>query len=167
MIEATENEIEKLFVKLQSLFTDGLVTIVGSGSSCAEGLPSMGQLTAELSAKVPTKILPASLPLWAKIEDNLSTGVGLEIALQQNQPNEDLEQAIVKITADFVQGKEFEVISECISTGRILKFTHLLPHLSPTNPKIVKIITTNYDRLIEFAAERIGWGVDTMMLGRY
>ena len=167
MIEATKEEVEKLFVQLQSLFTDGLITIVGSGLSCAEGLPSMGQLANELAVKVPTKISPASLPLWKKIEANLSTGVGLELALQQDQPNEEVEQAVVKITADFVQLKEYEVIGECVSSGRILKFTHLLPHLSPTNPKIAKIITTNYDRLIEFAAERIGWGVDTMMLGRY
>jgi hypothetical protein len=167
MIEATKEEIQKLFVQLQSLFTDGLITIVGSGLSCAEGLPAMGQLADELSVKVPSKISATSFPLWEEIQVHLSAGLGLELALHKVQPNDEIEQAIVEITADFVQTKEYEVIGELLNSGRTLKFTHILPHLSPTNPKIVKIITTNYDRLIEFAAERIGWGVDTMMLGRY
>jgi hypothetical protein len=45
--------------ELQSVFADGLVTVIGSGLSCAEGLPGMGALATELRAKVPTAIADA------------------------------------------------------------------------------------------------------------
>lgn len=43
----------------------------------------------------------------------------------------------------------------------------LLPHLNPEPNKALPIVTTNYDRLIEVAAETAGFGVDTMFSGSF
>lgn len=163
----TDNEINTLKKQMQAMFTDDLVTIIGSGLSCAEGLPGMSTLADELCAKVPPQLTPSDLPLWNAINTLLVDGDGLELALHKAPANDAVEDAIISVTADFVLSKELAAIEECLNTGRKLKLSSLLPHLSAQNPKVARIITTNYDRLIEFAVERAGWGVDTMMVGRY
>lgn len=45
-------ELHNVKVRLQEHLSDGLVTIVGSGLSCAEGLPGMGELADHLLAEV-------------------------------------------------------------------------------------------------------------------
>lgn len=163
----TGDAIDALKKQLQALFTDNLVTIIGSGLSCAEGLPGMGALANELCAKIPTIISAGDLPVWNAIKVHLDAGDGLELALHKAAANEVVEDAILSVTADFVLSNELATIEACLNAGRKLKLSFLLPHLSAANPKFANIITTNYDRLIEFAAERGGWGVDTMMVGRY
>ena len=163
----TANEINVLKKQLQNLFTDNLITIIGSGLSCAEGLPGMDALAVELCAKVPALISATDLPVWSAIETHLTNGDGLELALHKAAANDAIEDAIIAISADFVLSKELVAIEECLNAGRKFKLSYLLPHLSAANPKVASIITTNYDRLIEFAAEQGGWGVDTMMVGRY
>ena len=157
---------DKLRKDLQAIFSDGLVTVIGSGLSCAEGLPGMGALATELIAKVPSAIPHAEIAVWNAIKSCLVSD-GLEGALIKHPPTEDIESAIVKITSDLVLSKEQEAMRACVGGTRKLKIANLLPHISAATPKIARIITTNYDRLIEFAAESEGWGVDSMMVGRY
>jgi hypothetical protein len=152
--------------ELQAIFADGLVTVIGSGLSCAEGLPGMVALATELSIKVPTAISEADKGTWESIEASLATD-GLEGALLKHPPTEGIESAIIQFSFAFVLAKEQEAIAACVTGNRKLKIAYLLPHISAATPKIARIITTNYDRLIEFAIEAEGWGVDTMMVGRY
>ena len=166
MLTITSSAQDALTKELQSIFADGLVTVIGSGLSCAEGLPGMGALATELIAKVPTAIPPADMSTWAAIEACLASD-GLEGALLKHPPSEDIETAIVRCTSAFVLSKEQQAMTDCMNGSRKLKITNLLPHISAATPKIARIITTNFDRLIEFAAESEGWGVDTMMVGRY
>ena len=57
-------DLDALKLRLQNHFSDGLVTIVGSGLSVAEGLPSMGQLAAHLLAEIPVHLPGKSMALW-------------------------------------------------------------------------------------------------------
>ena len=158
--------LDNLKKELQAIFADGLVTVIGSGLSCAEGLPGMGALATELSAKVPSAIANGDKATWKRIEASLAAD-GLEGALLKHPPTEGIESAIIQLSSAFVLAKEQETIAACVAGSRKLKMTHLLPHISAATPKIAHVITTNYDRLIEFAAESEGWGVDSMMVGRY
>jgi hypothetical protein len=103
---------------------------------------------------------------WENIEASLATD-GLEGALLKHPSTEGIESAIIRFSFAFVLAKEQEAIAACLTGTRKLKITYLLPHISAATPKIAHIITTNYDRLIELAAESEGWGVDSMMVGRY
>jgi hypothetical protein len=49
---------------------------------------------------------------------------------------------------------------------RTLRFTRLLKHLLKPAAGI-PVVTTNYDRLIEIAAEEAGLGVDTLFVGQF
>lgn len=161
-----EDELHELKKWLQTVFTDNLVIIIGSGLSCAEGLPGMGALADKLKAQMPKYLCDLDMEMWNAISDCLHSE-GLEGALLNHQANEAVETAIINITAEYVLSEEQKVINKCIAENRKLKFSYLLPHISAANPKTANIITTNYDRLIEFAAEYENWGVDSMMVGRY
>ncbi|WP_034637835.1 SIR2 family protein [Desulfovibrio cuneatus] len=156
----------ELKTRLQRFFSDGLVVVIGSGLSCAEGLPSMGDLAKALITLVPKKCSSADLPQWQEIEKFLRAKKGLEEAVNSIQLSESLGKVIVEIVANTVRTAEESVISQCIGNGRILKISSLLSHLSPKHPKKIQIITTNYDRLIEIACEMRGFWLDTGFCGK-
>lgn len=158
--------LDELKRRLQAIFADGLVTIVGSGLSCAEGLPGMGALAGRLKAGVPQIISGADVAAWAEVASHLDSGAGLETALQKVSASADLDAAIVQVTADYLVEEEGTVLAKCINTERVLRFARLLPHLSASTPRHSVVVTTNYDRLIEFAVESAGWGVDAGFVGR-
>ena len=166
MGQMSEKELNELKKWLQTIFTDNLVIIIGSGLSCAEGLPGMGALANRLRERMPQYLNDSDKVTWDTISGCLDLE-GLEGALLKHQTNEAIETAIIKITAEYVLSEEQKVIHKCIADNKKLKFSYLLPHISASNPKIARVITTNYDRLIEFAAEYENWGVDSMMIGRY
>lgn len=158
--------LDELKRRLQAIFADGLVTIVGSGLSCAEGLPGMAALADRLKADVPPIISGTDTAAWAEVVSHLNLGAGLEAALQKVAASADLDAAIVQVTADYLVEEEGTVLTECINTERVLRFARLLPHLSASTPRHSVVVTTNYDRLIEFAVESAGWGVDAGFVGR-
>lgn len=165
-MENLEEDLHQLKKWFQSIFTDNLVIIVGSGLSCAEGLPGMEALANKLRDRMPEYLNDSDKATWNTISDCLDLE-GLEGALLKHQANETIETAIIKITSEYVLSEEQKVIHKCIADNKKLKFSYLLPHISASNPKTARVITTNYDRLIEFAAEYENWGVDSMMVGRY
>lgn len=166
MEEIGKFELNELKKWLQTIFSNKLVVIIGSGLSCAEGLPSMGQLALRLKERMDERLPDKDKSVWAKISAVLDSE-GLEGALLKHSASDAIESEIIKITAEYVLCEEQKAVNKCITENRRLKFSYLLPYISATNPKTADIITTNYDRLIEFAAEYENWGVDSMMVGRY
>jgi hypothetical protein len=158
-------ELSDLKLLLQRHFTDGLVTVVGSGLSCAEGLPGMGALAAYLQAHIEAGLSDGDKVLWAELSPMISAN-GLEAALLENPPSASLEAAIVAKTAELIAQKEREIVTEVFNKTRTLRFTRLLTHmLKPTAG--IPVITTNYDRLIEIASEEACLGVDTLFVGQF
>ncbi|MGB0713980.1 MAG: SIR2 family protein [Gammaproteobacteria bacterium] len=145
-----------------------MVIIVGSGLSCAEGLPGMGDLGAELIRRIGDSIDGnAEQATWNDVCGRLESGTALESALHNVPLSSDLERIVVEVTAAFIQRSENEVLADCLNTDRHLRFERLLPHLSLSPSQPVEVVTTNYDRLIEYATEAGGWGIDTGFVGRW
>lgn len=158
-------DLHALKLRLQSQFTDGLVTIIGSGLSCAEGLPGMGELAAHLQAVIADDVTAESREKWDQLSPLISTD-GLEAALLKLPPTSSLEAAIVARTAELVAARERLIVADVFARKRTLRFTKLLKHL--LKPKTgVPVVTTNYDRLIEIAAEEAGLGVDCLFSGQF
>ncbi|OIR19780.1 hypothetical protein GALL_06640 [mine drainage metagenome] len=158
-------ELHDLKLLLQGHFTDGLVTIVGSGLSCAEGLPNMGALGKYLQEKIEVDLSKDDKERWVELSP-LITANGLEAALLSKPPTPTLETAIVARTVELIAQREREIVAEVFSKTRTLRFTRLLKHLlKPTTG--VPVVTTNYDRLIEIAAEEANLGVDTLFVGQF
>lgn len=158
-------ELHNVKVRLQEHLSDGLVTIVGSGLSCAEGLPGMGELATYLLAEVGLGLVGADAVAWAGVAP-LITAKGLEAALLAVPPTPALEAAISAATGKLIAERERAVVSEVFSGTRKLRLTRLLSHLVKP-PTGLTIVTTNYDRLVEIAVEEADIGADTMFVGRF
>ena len=155
-----------LHQRIQDHFTDGLVTIVGSGLSAAEGIPGMAALGMHLLAEIPKRIGSDINREWTVIAAQLDAKVDLESALLGHPPSPALEVHIGAVTAEMILRAESSIIAEVITGDRQLRFTRLLGHMLKPNTGI-PVITTNYDRLIEIAAEMAELGVDTLFLGQH
>jgi hypothetical protein len=158
-------DLHQLKIRLQQHFTDGLVIIVGSGLSCAEGLPGMGTLAKHLCETVGPSLVGEDSSAWADIVPLIHAN-GLESALLKKAPSMGLEAAIAAATAKLIVERERAIITEVFTGKRTLRLTKLITHLLKPSTGI-PIITTNYDRLVEIAAEEAGLGVDTMFTGRF
>lgn len=156
--------IDMLKQQLQAFFSDGLVIVVGSGLSSAEGLPGMYDLAEHLRVSIPSKLKTSDESTWNAIDTSMGEGVGLEAALIKNPPTTDLESLIVKETATLLEAAETKVFADALEKKRTLRLARLLPHVLKPREGL-PIVTTNYDRLIELAAELSGFGVDTMFVG--
>ncbi|MEM5473861.1 SIR2 family protein [Hoeflea sp. AS60] len=158
-------KLSALKKQLQEHLGDGLVLVIGSGLSCAEGVPGMGALGHHLVTTLPARLSEQDNNLWEQIHPLIST-VGLEAALLKHTPTESLEVAIVQSTADFIADAEAAIIADIFTHTKTLRLTKLLPYLLQPDTGI-PIVTTNYDRLVELACEEAGLGVDTMFCGHF
>lgn len=159
-------ELHQIKEFIQNHLSDGLVVIVGSGLSSAEGIPGMWKLADHLKSTVPTILNGRKDKAWEEVDRLLTAGTDLETALHQVKVGPELETIIVDITAKYLGGYESQIIADVVNNGRVLRFEKLLKHLIKPNTGI-PVITTNYDRLIEVAAESAGLGVNTLFCGSY
>ena len=159
-----DDQLHDLKVKVQKFLGGGLVTIIGSGLSAAQGISGMGALADHLITSIPKRLPKPLVPGWQAIANELKAGQGLEAALLRHPPQPDLEELIVIKTAALIRKDEAKVMRKVVSSGATLPLTRLLRHY-PKSPSVIDIITPNYDRLVELAAEDAGLGVDTMFVG--
>lgn len=157
--------VHDLKVQLQQHLSDGLVLIIGSGLSCAEGLPGMSALADHLYASIGPNLSAEDTVAWNATVPLIRAN-GLEAALLEKAPSAKLEAAIAMAAGTLISESERAVVTEVFSGARVLRLTRLIPHLiKPTTG--LPIITPNYDRLVEIAVEEAGLGVDTMFVGRF
>ncbi len=150
---------------VQGHCTDGLVLVIGSGLSCAEGVPGMPAIATHLAEHAASLDGPDG-EVWKTINAALDRGDGLESALLKHPPSPSLEEWIVKETCALLVPTELRVMSEVLAGARILRLTDfLLRVLKPASG--LPILTPNYDRLIELACEMAGFHVDTTTTGQY
>ena len=158
-------DLHTLKKQLQDHLGDGLVTIIGSGLSCAEGLPGMGELGDHLLASVGHDLTGEDQATW-EAASPLIKDKGLEAALLAAPPTALVEDRIVAATAHLIAERERKVVASVFNSTTKLRLTRLLPHLVMP-PNGMTIVTANYDRLVEVAVEEAGMGADTMFVGRF
>lgn len=158
--------IDELKKELQGFFQDGLVIVIGSGFSAAEGIPGMAALQDYLAAQVPARVGGVDRDCWTEINGHLLAKKGLEAALLACPPTIPLEDVIVGLTAELIEPAESRILEEVITGKRTLPLSTFLPHANPQPNRALPVVTTNYDRLIEVSAEAIGWAADTMFIGQ-
>lgn len=154
---------DQLLARIQSHFTDGLVLVVGSGLSAAEGLPGMNALADYLDT-ASEQLTGQDSELWQEISNSLQEG--LEAALLKHQPSVSLQAWITQKIVDLILPKEREILAHVVEGKRELRITTFLNHiLKPAGG--LPIVTTNYDRLIEAGCEMAGLHCDTMAIGQF
>ena len=153
-----ELDAKKLLTSLaQECISSAPVIVLGSGASAAHGIPGMGKLGDHLAASaLPAHLDKADLDGWAAFCERLKT-TDLEAALTQVALTPAMTNHVVTTTWDFLNPFDVAVFEQVVINRRLLPLTRLFEHLFRSTVSEIQVVTPNYDRLGEYAAEAGGF----------
>lgn len=139
----------------QEYYGKAPVIILGSGASAAHGMSGMSALANYLITNTDVSGLSASeLEVWEKFCQVLRDGLDLESALHQVTASEVLTSRIVKATWTLIKSEDIEIFQRSLQDNAMFPLRRLLEHMFTSNLKMINIVTTNYDRLAEYACDQ-------------
>jgi SIR2-like domain len=150
--------------QLQDQLQEGLLVVVGTGLSIAEDIPGMWPLAEHLKREVPSKLAALPDPAWVSAVAALDAGDDLETAMGKVNLLATTVEVIVAETARLISAAERKVFERVLTGKRELPLTPFVKHLFRAGKRF-HLITTNYDRLVELAAEAAEIGVDSRFFG--
>ena len=127
---------ERVFTTIQTFLKNPPTIIWGSGATVALGLPAMGTLNA---------VLKKEIPGFNASDENL------EIELGKPEYESQLPK-IRKVIWNAVNQADIKVLKELIHNNNCTAFVgikNMVETFRETHPRVVNIITTNYDRVLE------------------
>lgn len=137
------------------------VVVLGSGASVPYGLPSMTALAEHLKVSIRANDLtPSEQALWAQFSALLDTK-DLESALHALTLNEKISDQIAEKTWELINAADAAVLSKLLEDENHLPLTRLYRHLFNSTNRTISVVTTNYDRLAEYAADLAGFHHNT------
>ncbi len=145
---------KKLLSKLaQDCVSKTPVIILGSGASAAYGIPGMPQLTNYLlKVPCPAAATPDEAAKWSEFQTKIST-TDLETVLDELRLPELLTRLIVESTWDYLAPFDYQVFEKAIIDHHLFPLTKLFRHLFNSTRRNIHVVTPNYDRLAEYAAD--------------
>ncbi|WP_150269651.1 SIR2 family protein [Paenibacillus tepidiphilus] len=138
------------------------VLIVGSGISAGAGISGMGKLASYLSANVQVdKLNENERTIWFEIKSKLAIGLGLEEVLQNSGEavSNKLLQEIILHTWCCISTDEQKLLLDISTNADPTGFVRYFLKYITSNTKVIHIITTNYDHLIEWSSSKAGWRI--------
>jgi len=140
-------------VQLQSWMRGLHVTVLGSGASADYGYPLMSELASHLR----TSIIPkgGTEAQWDAIRGQLDAGTDVETALTETHCAESLIEQIVLETWKYVSDRDLEFYRRVADGKHDFPLARLLSWLDTSRNKI-DVVTTNYDRVVEYACDAVG-----------
>ncbi len=159
--------IDTVFKKIQKIIGDVPVILAGTGASMPHGIPGMPRLASFLQEELRTKY--TSDAAWTIISSRLDEGMDLESALTNvnPEPSADLIHDITALTWTLVSEHDLAFFYNAVSSGESIPLSRLLHMLAQSSKHNINIITTNYDRLIEYACDQARLVIDDRFCGKY
>jgi len=137
----------------QECISKSPVIILGSGASAAYGIPGMPKLKAHLlKIACPSTTKPDEATKWSDFKTKLST-TDLEAALDEVRLPESLTNLVVESTWDYLAPFDHQVFERAIVDHDLFPLTKLFLHLFNSTRTDIHVVTPNYDRIAEYAAE--------------
>ena len=129
------------------------VIVLGSGASIAAGIPGMTELRDHLlSLPDPENLDADKADLWKNFKETLD-GTDLESALQQVNLPEELDDLVVRSTWDYLHPFDLEALQKLVTERSPCPLTQLFQHLLRSTNREIDVVTPNYDRIAEYAAD--------------
>jgi SIR2-like domain len=141
----------------QDYYSKAPVIILGSGASAAHGMSGMQALANHLIDRTDISGLSLSeIDVWKEFCQVLKDGVDLEAALHKVSISEALTTRIIKATWILIYSEDIEIFQESLRNVSFFPLSRLLGHMFKSNLQTINIVTTNYDRLAEYACDQEG-----------
>lgn len=144
--------IPQSIIKFIQNCTSLIPTIVlGSGFSAAFGIPGMYELSRYLIDNVCPDFNEKEQ--WHKFKVELEKGTDLERALHLVDMPTSLEEKIVLKTKELIFEKDIRIRRQVVLKEINMPLSNLLKFFNTATTPNIKIVTTNYDRLAEYATD--------------
>jgi len=143
-------EKEAFFKRVQQYVADIPLIVLGSGASVPFGVPTMGQLAEKLENTISYNE-GDNFDKWQAFIEELHTTNDLEKALHNTTLNSEITEEIIKTTWKFICEKDREAFEFIQRKPFSHKLISLLKFFEKSAKKRISIVTTNYDRLAEYA----------------
>ena len=151
---------DSIYKTFQEICRQIPVIILGSGPSCAAGMPSMGGLAKHLLEKLGKN----TSDYWREISDDLHKNVDLETALNRTLPDENLSKEIIKTVGAYISDKDREVKDRYFNRQITIPVECLIDYF---REEILTIITPNYDCLVEHCCDKLKIHCNTGFVGYF
>lgn len=123
------------------------VVILGCGASIPYGIPSMPEL-----AEVLLDRITIDDDVWQQFKKKLEETKDIEKSLHEVELSKPLLERVVEETWKITAEKDIEVYNRLIDDQTELALSRLFKYLLRTANPLISVVTTNYDRLAEYAA---------------
>lgn len=144
--------VNKIYLQAQKYFSDAPVIVLGSGASAAHGLPGMWHLSEHLKSNI--HVNKTYKTQWNDFVNMLDKGTDLETALQNARLDPTITKEIIYKTWELINPKDLEVFFQSLTSP--LPLASLIEKYFNSALHELNIITTNYDRLAEYACDQNG-----------
>jgi hypothetical protein len=135
------------------------VIVLGSGASIPYGVGGMGDLQTHLLATISPA--PVDKSAWNTFKESLRSTNDLEQSLQETTLPASIVHLIVRETRASILNADLAVFKEVVAKPQLLQLSRLFRHLFDSTHNTLSVVTTNYDRLAEYAADAAGFSHDT------
>jgi hypothetical protein len=142
------------------------VIILGSGSSIPHGIRGMGDLAIWLREQVQPEEGPET-DAWLLVRTALASGDHLEAALENKTLPPSLVTKIVRSTWDFIAQDDYTLLKSAVKREVVFPLRSLFSGLFRSTHRNIHVVTTNYDRVAEYAADSGGYIHHTGFLPGY
>ncbi|WP_058555214.1 SIR2 family protein [Thiohalocapsa sp. ML1] len=159
-------DLEDLAKQCQSCAQKNPVIVLGSGASIPHDIRGMGDLAVWLRDEVQADDGP-EVDAWTLVRTALASGDHLEAALENKALPDSLVVKIVRSTWDFIAQDDYNLLKSAIKTETVFPLRSLFAGLFRSTNRNIHVVTTNYDRVAEYAADSGGYIHNTGFLPGY
>lgn len=162
---------QDLMIHIQNFISTDSLLFIGSGISAAEGISGMPELAQALRESVPQIIDKSNnkynlAQKWDPIEQRLFSGEGLESVLlkeisDNGSLNEEILSIIKEVSWSLIFKDDQSVLNKILEGSKTLRLSTFMDKFNHKNGQLC-IITTNYDRLVEYALDDLNITVNTL-----
>lgn len=151
------NDLEQVTRLGQKCLEGTPVLVVGSGASIPFGVRGMRQLEAVLLEEVKPSAGEAN-DAWGTFIAALTETKDLELALQHVLLPHDLLRQVVAATRSMILTDDQKAFGRIALGNEEMPLSRVFRHLFRSVHRTVSVVTTNYDRLVEYATEQARYG---------
>jgi len=147
----TDETYEQVATLAQKYVAKNPVLVLGTGATIPHGIPSMANLAVHLLDKIKVDVTDPDSKIWDKFKKILEDSKDLETALSKVILSQPLLTRVLGVTWSYINKKDLVLFRKLLNKPKVLSLSRLIRFLITKSPPTMSIVTTNYDRVAEYA----------------